>query len=211
MPAKSENIQTKRRYWEIRAFFYALYFRIPILSTVSKRERRALKKFIIQNLPFTKNLVIVDIGCGGEPFFPVEESSTNLGLDISRNTLKIARKKHLQGYYIQSEYGFLPLKPASINIIMASGLTEYIGDIKLWLVEVKRALSPSGWLIFTTSPPIFCNTLRKMWNPVLFIRKEDFWENLAKDEGFENIACQRIGWQIQYIWRKISHNEGIET
>ena len=101
--------------------------------------------------PKPKSLQILDLGCGtglaGELLKP--HAKTLNGIDISQEMVTIAKQKEL---YDALEVGDLHQKIAGfsdIDLMIASDVLTYIGDLSDLFAIVKQQLKPGGHFAFT--------------------------------------------------------------
>lgn len=124
---------------------------------LSLRKRFILKYINDLNLP--KNCKILDMGCGsGEISIDlVSQGYTNiLGLDISEKLLTLAKKKIKSAKNNSKDISFhlgnvedIQLDCNSFDIVIASGLIEWIKWDRWACQEMQRVLKPNGHLIVT--------------------------------------------------------------
>lgn len=100
---------------------------------------------------------ILDVGCGDG--YISSRLSKNfkdvIGIDISREALKIARKKNPKITFIVADCTNLPFSDESFETIVASEIIEHLTheDGKKFLNEASRVLKPHG-VIIASSPNI---------------------------------------------------------
>ncbi|MFV0389618.1 MAG: class I SAM-dependent methyltransferase [Pyrinomonadaceae bacterium] len=106
------------------------------------------------------NLNILDLGCGDgnsavffQKYFP---HSTYLGLDVSRESIAVAKEKTLQNAEFAHYNGFdLPSEESSLDLVFIACVLHHINfdNHEKVLGEVKRVLKPNGRLyIFEHNP-----------------------------------------------------------
>lgn len=98
--------------------------------------------------------IILNLGCGNGDFLDREFLIKNklIGIDISMNSLKNAVKSGYITVLADAETG-LPLKDASMDVVIASEVIEHIVNTDLFLFEINRVLKKDG-LLFLTTPNI---------------------------------------------------------
>jgi ubiquinone/menaquinone biosynthesis C-methylase UbiE len=116
-------------------------------------ERPMMFSLVPKNL---KNKKLLDIGCG--PGVHIKEYSKRgancVGIDISDEMIKLAKKHCPQGeFYVGSAYK-LNVKNNTYDIVTASLLLDHIKDINKAIKEIKRVLKKNGLLIFSVPHPI---------------------------------------------------------
>ena len=99
-----------------------------------------------------RELDILDLGCGtgacGELLRLFARQMT--GVDLSAPMLSIAKQKHCYDELHNAEIGtFLTRTPQKYDVIVASGVLIFIGDLAVLLVAARNALRAGGAFIFT--------------------------------------------------------------
>lgn len=111
----------------------------------------AIKKFI----PKENELVLLDYGCGNgeilKKITKINPKSALLGMDISKNALKRAKKKVPNAkLHLIHDGERLPLKTTSVDFITALDVVEHIYDTPKVFSEFARILQPGGKILITT-------------------------------------------------------------
>ena len=189
-----------RRYWEFRAFFYALLYRIPLLSFFARGEHTSIKKLIDGLNPDSG--CVLDLGCGVKAAESFGGKSTKIGLDWSLKMLFWAKQSNPGWRYIAGDSQALPLKDSSMAAVAAVGLSEYIDETEGWLQEIHRVLTKDGIFIFTSAPRHILNLLRGLWNPKLRLRSDDFWIEQCENMGFILRKRNKLTFQHQFLFIK---------
>ena len=97
---------------------------------------------------------ILDLGCGtglaGEALIDV--AKTLVGIDLSKEMLKIAEAKNIYTRLIQDEihHALSQERGASFDIIVSSDVFIYIGDIKVISDQVYDVLKQGGFFAYST-------------------------------------------------------------
>ncbi len=155
-----KNNPTIKNYWDRNspAFTnqYRTIFGMPV-SMVGIFLRLRQNK-ITKLLAGLSGKNVADIGCGSGVFMveAVKQQRYVYGIDYSDQMLDIARLK-LKAYsshrfkLIRADAVCLPLKTNDIDIVIASGLTDYLTTLNLakFLDEVARILRIKGFIIIT--------------------------------------------------------------
>ena len=99
---------------------------------------------------------LLDLGCGTGRFsLPMRHSAAEtFGLDVSLSMLKIAEKQRRGAgaeniLFLAGDALNLPFQDESIQTVLAIGIFEYVHDLRPFLAEIYRCLSPRGQLVFT--------------------------------------------------------------
>ncbi|SVB01470.1 uncharacterized protein METZ01_LOCUS154324, partial [marine metagenome] len=112
----------------------------------------------IQKLKILKNSPILDIGCGtGEISFELESRGyvNIIAQDISQKFIEIAKeKKHDNFGMSQIKFSIggvcnLHFQNETFQLVIASGLIEWVRYDRWALQEIQRVLKPGGYLIVT--------------------------------------------------------------
>jgi predicted TPR repeat methyltransferase len=97
---------------------------------------------------------ILDLGCGtglaGEALIDV--AKTLVGIDLSKEMLKIAAAKNIYTRLTQDEihHALSQEQSASFDIIVSSDVFVYIGDIKVIFDQVYNVLKVGGFFAYST-------------------------------------------------------------
>lgn len=125
-------------------------------KTRDELEDLSFKWPIISGLiPKEKELVLLDYGCGNGKILSeiakINPKSTLIGIDVSKNALKKAKKKIPDAkLYLTHDGKKLSLKPASVDFITALDVVEHIYDTPKIFSEFGRVLRPGGKILITT-------------------------------------------------------------
>ena len=140
---------------DIQAEYDRLFIEEPI-----RDEDRAYRWFAKTIVAEAKNPnSVIDIACGGGYFFkqlkPLLASQAKIvGIDISPEALKIAKRECPEAEYHLSEAEKLPFGDNTFDAITCLGSLEHFLDIGKAVEEMKRILKPQG-LILILVPNIF--------------------------------------------------------
>jgi SAM-dependent methyltransferase len=104
---------------------------------------------------------VLDVGCGDGHFCGElhEAGAQVLGVDGSRELLRIARERHPQIPFVEhdlslglplGEMGSEPFERVVSNMVLMD-----IGDLSLLLPSVRQVLAPGGRFVFTMQHPCF--------------------------------------------------------
>jgi len=113
---------------------------------------------MIKHLNLSTEATILDVGCGpGDLLLAIDTQYSALqGIDIAEEMVNIANQKAIskQKNHIKFECGDienLRFENASFDLIICSGVIEYLKDDIEWLKEIKRVLKPEGFLILNVT------------------------------------------------------------
>lgn len=112
---------------------------------------RKIKKDLFKQLNLKPDLRILDLCTGtGDIAHILKEKypdSTIIGVDFSEKMLEIARKKHANIEFIQSDVTHLPFEDESFDLCTISFGLRNIEDIQKALEEIYRVLKKGGIFI----------------------------------------------------------------
>lgn len=157
---KGTKLPIIKKYWQFTPELFSEKYEINYLSLLSpvnmfllRRRKKALE--IAGNI---KGQKILDVGCGSGVFMMefIKRGATVIGIDYSQKMLDLA-KKEFQKYkipknkykLIKADAKKLPFKDNSFDLILATGLTDYMTDQddKKFIHEAARVLKKNGKLI----------------------------------------------------------------
>lgn len=130
----------------------------PVYDKVTKGEFEWIASLKVRKklLPFVeKEDVVLDLACGtgqsAEPF--IKKGCKVIGIDISSEMLKIARKKYkfqkLYQYDLEDGFKRLRFKKNLFSGIMAVGILEFLKNLGKIIKEVAELTKPGGYVAFT--------------------------------------------------------------
>ena len=120
--------------------------------------------------------LILDVGCGeGFQISYISQSSTNVvGIDLSMERLKEARKRLKRPDFLCASSESLPFKPQIFNRILCLELLEHLQDPSETLEEIEFVLKEAGTLIVSvpykehivSTQCIHCGKLTPLWGHI---------------------------------------------
>lgn len=140
-------------------------------STLRIRHNHILEMVYI--LPLPKDTKILDIGCGtGEMLMDLMAPKREIyGIDISFNMIKLAQEKCDKSKIENCKLSFnigeiehLAFDDKSFDLVICSGVIEYLNDDKASLDELKRVIKPGGYLIINVTNKF---SVRKWTSPLV--------------------------------------------
>jgi len=115
----------------------------------NKGRRKILCDLIYEQISNTKNLEILDVGCGsGGTSTAFRQFGNVTGIDFSSLALKFAKNKGLANV-VRSTSTSIPFRSEKFDIITVLDVIEHIKDDKSVLKEIWRLLKPNGIIILT--------------------------------------------------------------
>ena len=140
----------------------------------------------------------LDLGCGtglcGEKVKEILGWCDLTGVDISQKMLDQAKQKGVYDKLVQSEIiGFLQTQNLKYNLITASDVLTYFGDLRSLFEEVTRALSFQGLFVFS-----ICENAKTKDDYLLtpsgrFVHQLDYVLKLLKKGGCDVVSSERHG------------------
>ena len=143
------------QYWKKEAVKWNDLYGPFSLTTIFLRARHRVIAKILKQL---SNKKVLDVGCGNGVFMDeiIQNNGYVVGLDYSKEMLKLAQTKlttYSSKFYqlICSDATKIPFSKSSFDVILASGLTDYLGqkDNEKFLKESSRVLKKKGIIIVT--------------------------------------------------------------
>lgn len=148
-----------KEYYKEEAIAYnqEFYEQNSAYPTLIYRQNYILE--MIREIKLPREAKILDVGCGpGELLLElIEEFDQMVGIDIADEMVSIANIKKAKlphNENITFEVGDiegLRFDSNSIDVIICSGVVEYLKDDTGWMDEIKRVLKPSGYLIINVT------------------------------------------------------------
>jgi ubiquinone/menaquinone biosynthesis C-methylase UbiE len=144
-----------KAYYEEEAIAYnqEFYEQNSAYPTLIYRQNYILE--MIREIKLPKEAKVLDVGCGpGELLLElIEDFNYMIGLDIADEMVSIANIKkaklpHSENLTFEvGDIEALRFKSNEFDLIVCSGVIEYLKDDTEWIKEVKRVLKPGGYLI----------------------------------------------------------------
>ena len=133
----------------------AKYFDYTNLHThpVTSDEQNRLQETIINQVP-EDAYTILDVGCGcgwvSKRLTTEKRKVISMDVSITNPQKAVSSFPHKNHYGLVADAFNLPIKPNSIDCIIASEIMEHISDPQLFIGKLLEALKPEGTLIITT-------------------------------------------------------------
>lgn len=129
-------------------------YKLPVLKKMLNQDKRLIKVkgnyfHTIHNEIKIRGKVL-EIGCGYGRCMHILDVKKYLGMDISKEFLKIGRKLFPAVKFIQGDAKQLKFKEKTFNFIFMFETIEHLLDYKLALKECYRILKKDGTFIITT-------------------------------------------------------------
>ena len=131
---------------------YAVRFDDHLVRMLNYRTHEALTEKLRPHIP-AHGVDVLDLGCGtglcGQLLKPWARSLT--GLDLSEKMLDQARQKQVYDELVTGDIAsYLGTRSASFDLIVASDVFIYIGDLAPVFAGARGALRPGGLFAFST-------------------------------------------------------------
>lgn len=150
---KDKNV---KEYYEKEAHDYdnEFYVKKEKYSTLRYRHNYILK--MLSGIEIKPDAKILDVGCGpGEMIKDIMLFNRQIyGIDIASEMVQIANeriknisKNDLQAYIAEGDIENLQFEDQFFDVIICSGVVEYLKDDTMWLSEINRTLKTNGYLI----------------------------------------------------------------
>lgn len=178
---------------------YATYYEQHLINTLNYTVPQAMFDLISAStvLPVGE-WVIADIGCGtglcGSLF---REAATSLvGIDLSSGMLAEADKKGVYDELIKSDVkDYLQKYPSTFDLILASDVLVYMGDLNEIMSAASQALRWKGRFVFSTEiSQVEDYILEKSGR---FAHHKSYIEKLARQHRFQVMDCHKTALRAQ--------------
>ena len=110
---------------------------------VIEREIEITKKFLLNS----KKGKILDVACGTGRLFPFYGKREIYGIDISKDMLKIAKKKFPGAKLVVSDAEKIPFKPNYFPVVITSKFIVHTPNYEKVIKEMNRVVQPGGSII----------------------------------------------------------------
>lgn len=110
----------------------------------------------------------LDLGCGSGFFLPDLRELCNdiTGLDLSMGMLHHAATRMADAHFVCGDAEALPLQDHSVDLVFSSLALQWCHDLTVAMREIKRVLTPQGYLLFATLSKGSLHELREAWATV---------------------------------------------
>jgi demethylmenaquinone methyltransferase/2-methoxy-6-polyprenyl-1,4-benzoquinol methylase len=145
-----------RRDSAVRAMFDRIALRYDLLNQIiSFRLDARWRDSAIKEVLKTGNELILDLGAGtGDLTFAaikkIKHNGRIVGLDVSREMLKLARSKQgratngEKAYFVQGSAMFSPFKDAAFDAVMTAFVLRNVSDLSMFSAHAFRVLKSGG-------------------------------------------------------------------
>lgn len=181
----NDTKSTIKSYWDRRSSTFDLS---PGHTLSSKREEDAWKALFLDKIgPGEKRILDVGVGTGFLSIMLAEIGYSVVGVDLSEEMIKNARKKmDARGLKVRLEVGdaeALPFEDASFDGVVNRAVLWTLPNPKKALAEWKRVLKPGGTLCFFLHGPHshgLSHRLTKQFTNLIILSRErrNPWKSL---------------------------------
>jgi malonyl-CoA O-methyltransferase len=133
---------------------------------VSSRLQRFSGKYLMPWLPQSKDLTVLDLGCGTGFFTHLLKGNYQqvIGLDMSIKMLDYAKERRSpEIIWVEGDAHNLPLQDESIDFVYSNLVIQWCDPLDEVLKEVCRVLKPGGLFIFSTLVEGTLHELKSSW------------------------------------------------
>lgn len=132
---------------------------------LNKRINQAMS--MLSNVQL-KNKQVLDVGCGGGQYLEklIKRKAYVTGVDYSEKMIELARRflkdRGYKGYFlIKADVSNLPFEKNRFDLVVATGLLEYLIEPSVAMKEISRVMKPNAFCLIGFS---------KKWSPFFFLR-----------------------------------------
>ncbi len=189
-------------FWDVKEKLYRIFrYRFPFRFII-QQENDNIERLL--NLIGTNGKIIADLGTGnGNALIFFEQAKEMFSVDVTFSMLRRAKQLHPKAAMIQSDAINLPLQNRSVDIASAIGLSEYIKDIELLLLDVYRILKDNGHFLLTFSPFGITTIMRSLFGNRIYPRSLKQIEAMTQRLRFQVIGTEHSFMQCQVLLQKI--------
>jgi predicted TPR repeat methyltransferase len=157
---------------------------------------RELKK-IYSNQNLSKDLAILDLGCGtglgAKTLIDQEITGEFIGVDLSENMLSVARQKNIYSHLILSDINkFLSTCQGNYDLMIAFDVIVYLGKIDKLFYHSRRLLKKDGLLAFTLEENFNDKDYNLQPANLRYSHSMNYIERLSKINGFTILVNEAV-------------------
>jgi SAM-dependent methyltransferase len=130
-------------------------------------EHRSRYRFAARDAGGVRNLAVLDVACGAGFGLDMLDSAgaRAVGVDYDADSLLNVRRTQPAARLAGGDATCLPLKNASIDVVVSFETIEHVADARALVEEVRRVLKPGGRLVLSTPNRAFGPPERHQANP----------------------------------------------
>lgn len=162
--------------WEARRRVFTEGFFDPVINVIKKM------------LPVNDQTLTLDAGCGEGSFIGALGISNAIGVDLSRDGIRIAAGKYQDNIWCVADLARLPLKTGSVELIINCLSPANYN-------EFERVLSPDGMIIKVVPTKNHLYELRRLWD------KDDPHDGESAEDIFFNRYPNGVCSSVEHMFR----------
>lgn len=177
------------------ATYETIYDLIPREMYLKKHWKPLIEKEIEK---YCRDKIVLDLGCGtGIYTRAIDKCARKVyGIDLTKNWINYTKNEHGISNVILADAHKIPLKKRTIDVIVTTGLFEYINRETV-IKEMNRILTPDGFCIISVPNKYsLCRINTKLIYKIIGAKynphepsKKDMLK-LFNNNGFELIECK---------------------
>lgn len=178
------------------------YFKTAYKNYKKQNPRRKLRSYLNEILKHKSSGKLLDIGCAyGSFLMQAQKHFQSQGVDISRHTIKIAKKRGLKVKTATAEK--TRFKKNTFDIITMFDVIEHIFNLNSLFSEIHHILKPDGLLVL--SIPVYDKVAGKIVSKIdkdpthIHKKSRQFWLRILKQNNFKIISYKGI---LRYFFLK---------
>jgi SAM-dependent methyltransferase len=162
---------------------------------------RVLREAAIDDPGFFADKVVLDIGSGPLGFPDACPAAVSIAVEpLTRRFADAGLLLDSHAVYLDVGAESIPLRSASVDVVVSRNNLDHVDDPRAVLAEVKRLLRPRGWLILNvdvdhTPTPSEPHTLSvgdlRAWLAPLEVQREDHWDHPHGADGHAVVFVAR--------------------
>ncbi|RLC64490.1 MAG: hypothetical protein DRI01_03340 [Chloroflexi bacterium] len=166
-------------------------------SSKQKKTDEYTKTIVLNLVGDVEHKTMLDCGCGTGRFadFFVQRGAKVIGLDISKNMAKIAKRKVPPAEFVIGDVVNTPFKESQFDIVVCSQVLTHLHEYKKPLLEMKRVIKDNGTIIIDIRNILW--PLRPLQILKQKIERKNAYEPHYTHMGNIKKICTDIGLEIE--------------
>lgn len=179
-------------------------------SDLMEREHTKSVINFLQSVSFENSFSFLDVGCGNgwvvRKIAELENCKKSVGIDKSKNMIKIAlkKKKFSKEQYVQDDIESWKYR-GKFDYIFSMESLYYVVSLELALKKIYKLLLPDGQFFcgtdFYTENKVTSRWSKQMKIP-MHLRSKSEWKKLFKDTGFKTKTQQVKDLKSRKKWKR---------